>query len=184
MPIKVGIEFKPIRPKFSKATKIVHTQLIGLWKESVRSYLRKVALEGVIRVRSGMSMASLLPLARAVRMMSMIRAQITAQRKREKPRPYYDFPEGKAPAVGKKTIAHGKRLGEQAFELEFGSPVAPQFVFEFEIRVFHYFINEIGAGPTQAWRSIEKGREAFLATFRAGIPRLNLGGFGEALLGR
>lgn len=181
--VKISLDFIPPRPNKAKALKIVHIQIQKLWRDSVRSFLRAVALEGIIKVRSGMSMASLLPLARSVRMMSAIQSKISSERVREKFRPYYPGGKGTS-AQGLKSIAHGNRLGEDAFIFETGTPQTPVFIFEFEIRVFHYFINENGLGPTPAWNSLKIGREAFLQTFRAGLLRINLGGLSEALYGR
>lgn len=159
MTIKIRISTPSKPPSAVKIKVALHRELTKLWKGAGQAFIRKVALEGVVKVDTGMSRASLLPLARAVRLLTAVRASITAERasrgRKASSRPI--GPDGKP-----RTIAAGIRAGNDAFEYSVGTPTNPKFIFEFEIKVLQYLIREEGADGVKAWNSILKGRRAFL----------------------
>ncbi len=151
----------PNRTPSAAAIKVtLHRELTRLWRGAGQAFIRKVALEGIVRVDTGMSRASLLPLSRAVRLLTAVRASITADRaSRGRRRGTVSLgPNGKP-----RTISAGIRAGENAFTYETGTPSNPRFIFEFEIKVLQYLIREEGSDGLKAWNSILKGRRAFLA---------------------
>ncbi len=127
MPIRVRIS-NPIRPPDSRAIQVeLHRELSKLWRDAGRAFIRKVALEGVVKVDTGMSRASLLPLSRAVGLLTAVRASITADRASRGRGRGSKVPLG--PNGKKRTIAAGVRAGEDAFTYEVGTPSNPRFIF-------------------------------------------------------
>jgi hypothetical protein len=160
MPIKVTITgARPRKISTSEAQTALHKELTKLWIGAGRAFIRTVALEGVVRVDTGMSRASLLPLSRAVGLLTAVRASITADRARRRER----GTGGKSTKT--KTIAAGIRAGQNAFDFDTGTPANPKLIFEFEIKVLQYLINEEGREGRAAWDSLIKGRAAFLRYF-------------------
>ena len=158
MTIRVRITGTQLKPISGSATQArLHAELVHLWFGAGEAFVRAVALEGVVKVDTGMSRGSLLPLSRAVGLLAKVRASITADRALSR------GGETAQSRVGRrKTIAAGIRAGENAFEFEVGSPSAPLFIFAFEIKVLQYLIREEGQDLLPAWNSMIKGREAFL----------------------
>lgn len=149
----------------SEAQRKLHQELVDLWLGAGRAFIRKVALDGVVRVDTGMSRASLLPLSRAVGLLTQVRASITAARAGR--------PRGPINSGKRKTIAAGIRAGQNAFDFEVGTPSAPRLIFAFEIEVLQYLIREEGRDKREAWDSMIKGRAAFLKYIEANAgPRL------------
>lgn len=149
--MRVSISTPSPVPNRSKIQNDLHIELAKLWRGAGRAFIRRVALEGIVKVDTGMSRGSLLPLSRAVGLLTAVRASITADRARRGGR-----------RVKGKSIAAGVRAGENAFEYEVGTPAAPKFIFEFEIKVLQYLLNERGVNGNQAWDSLMEGRRAFL----------------------
>jgi hypothetical protein len=107
----------------------VFKALNDLWRDAVRAYLRAVTENEVIPVDSGMSRASLLPLARLVRLGTEVDAGISAAGAQYKGEPYTTGFGGRK--SGFKSRAHGEELGKNAYELVFGSKDRPTLIFEF-----------------------------------------------------
>lgn len=159
--MKVRITNAPFSFDGEAIKKDLFKELEALWDGAIRAFLRAVALEGVVKVDSGMSRASLLPLARVVKMFTEVRSSISTERNpRPSPRPYYN---ASGRRDGLKSIAHGEELGKKAYKVLYGTPKNPKFVFDFEIVVFQYFLHENGVRNQQAWKSLEVGRIAFLS---------------------
>lgn len=142
--------------------KYIHGQLGSLWRDCVRAFINEVSSN--ISVDTGMSMASLYPLATNVRMGNIIN----------------ELSRGFGPKIGHKNLTGkfsdnnakyksrelGRKLGRRAYNLEFGTPSNPELTFKFEIVVFQYFLLENGLGfdnPSTVWDSLNKGKEAFIA---------------------
>ncbi len=160
MPIKARIVIQRgrQRPVAQQIQRDLYQELFRLWVGAGRAFIRTVALEGVVKVDTGMSRASLLPLARAVGLLTAVRRSITADRALRGRKGNIPLgPDGK-----KRTIAAGRRAGEDAFDFDVGTPQSPHFIFEFEIKVLQYLIREQGDDGRTAWDSIIKGRAAFL----------------------
>lgn len=110
-------------------------------------------------IDTGMSVASLQPLATKVQLRSIILE--TLRGKGPKPRKGYVDLQGVYHADQNKSRAHGERLGSHAYKLSFGTPDNPDLRFSFDIVVFQHQFHE----PT--WNSLQKGKEAFIAYFKS-----------------
>jgi len=145
----------------------VHTALIRLWKESVRAFVREAVKH--IHIDTGMSYASLLPLAAQVRLREEIAVGLTfaGAAKRGFKNLSGVFADNNARFKSK---TFGEQLGRTAFNLKFGTPQAPDLLFQFKIVVFQYFLHdETHYSYSQNWRSISQARIAFLETFNTGL---------------
>lgn len=136
-----------IKPDMTLFVSKLLENMTKLWHDATAEFVKAVAVSDLIHVDTGMSKSSLLPLARAVKMVSKI--TITPERAN----------------VAGKTAALGEKIGEKAFTLKFGTAANPIYVFEFKILVYQYFLHErTGAGRASNsldYRSLEVGQEAF-----------------------
>ncbi len=148
------------RQKYNKVTKAMHGNLTKLWDGAVRAYLRAIALSDIMGIDTGMSKASLLPLARAVRMYTEVRGSITDTKKKKGA---FDIT-GKWDGSADRSIAAGEASSRRkaGYNLLYGSPKRPVLKFEFEITVWQFLVNENGNGKVAAWDTLEVGRAAFL----------------------
>jgi len=147
-------------------TKAMHVRLIALMHECIRSYLRAILQANTMKADTGMSKASLLPLARKVRMFTEFAGTINPKRPsrlgmtdingRWQPKKFRSYQAGLRAGV------EGK-----GFKINVGSPNRPVLNFQFNIQVFQYFLHEFGyRGKTgQTWNTLNIGTQAFLQTF-------------------
>ena len=148
------------RHTVQRITQAEHKKLKHLWDDSARAFLRAIALSDIIKVDTGMSKASLLPLARYLRMYTEVRGTISPKRGQQKG----SFNSG---GVWQPSIPRSIATGEASsapragYNLLYGSPKRMVFVFDFEIKVWQYLLHEQGLGKGAAWNTIEVGREAF-----------------------
>lgn len=143
----------------TRYTKALHASLVKLWKDAGREAVRAMATPEVIKVLTGMSKASLLPLARQLRIFSEVRSSINPKERYR--RGYYDFA-GNFVSSGTQSIAQGERFGQRAFVLDTGSPTNFNFRFEFHIVVYQYYLHENGIVPGSGpWKSLELGSSVF-----------------------
>lgn len=158
--MKIGIVSDVKLRDWNTVQKAAYSRVRRLWYHAVQEFVVNTASE--IKVDTGMSMASLYPLAAKVRLGNIIWA----------------MSQGVGPKVGHKTAppmfedniakyksrSLGKRLGQRAFHLSFGSPAVPNLEFSFEIVVYQYLLHELGipARTSGPWDSIKKGKEAML----------------------
>ena len=147
------------RHTVQRITKAEHKKLSHLWDDCARAFLRAIVLSDVIKVDTGMSKASLLPLARYLRMYTEVRNSISPKGNKKGA---FDLAGSWHPdqirgiALGE--TSSGLRAG---YNVLYGSPKRMVFVFDFEVRVWQYLIHEQGFGKGRAWNTIEKGRAAF-----------------------
>ena len=147
--------------KIDSILKVYHTRLKRLWRDSVRVFV--LAMSSKMQIDTGMSIASLAPLGAQIRLQKLI-LEITRGRgprhgTREKARRGYTDINGSYHPSQFKSRAHGKALGQSAYDLEFGSPTAPDLLFSFKIVVFQHKFHE------PDWKSLEAGKEAFREFF-------------------
>jgi hypothetical protein len=158
------------RGNIPAVTTRVFAGLKRVWRESVGAFIEAAAL--AMSVDSGMSVASLEPLGAKVRLATLIR-EISRGKgpKRGHTTASGRFADNNGPF---KSRALGRRLGEKAFTLEFGSRTNPQFTFSFTIVVLQHFLHEngLGKGSTMIWDSMKKGELAFIETFERRIPQV------------
>jgi hypothetical protein len=140
-------------------TKKMEKGMERLWKDAISVFVRTIIQNDLIHVDTGMSRATLLPLSRYVRgLTTIVRSSIHPKSKgRPKYKPPSDWPtEGDL-----KSIAHGQRLGEEAYTVQIGTIENPVCEFEFNIRVYQYFLHENGFAGGPAWNSLPIALEAF-----------------------
>jgi len=161
---KRGTSVKFLRNKshnLKKITQLEHKKLKHLWDDCGRAFLKAIALSDIIAMDTGMSKASLLPLARYLRMYTEVRSSIRPTRGTQKGsfseygtwRPNVD-----------RSIATGEAASTRkaGFNVLYGSPKRMVFIFDFEIKVWQYLIYEEGFKSAAAWRTIDVGRKAFV----------------------
>lgn len=161
--MKFAVKMKRYRADQIKFTKTLHRNLSRLFDGAVRAFLTEIALDNTIRVETGMSKASLLPLAAEVRMKSIIKATISPTVTKKKGLVDLD---GTYHPDGIKSAAVGEQLGKKAYVLNYGSPGRPVFRFMFSIQVYQYALYEYGYKNVQAYNTIERGKKAFLSYLR------------------
>ena len=150
-----------ISSKISRANNISHRALVLLWKKAVRAYVR--AAVSRMRDDTGMSKASLIPLAREVGLLTEISGSI--RRRVSSRRGAFDI-SGKWNRSAIRSVGAGLKSSKRkaGYDLQIGHPKRPVFEFEFEITVWQHLMRERGIGAGGRWNSIEAGRKAFLQT--------------------
>lgn len=167
------VRVKGLKPRVEVFTQKLHANMATLWRGATRAFIEEILKQDLIRVDTGMSKASLIPLGRAVKMVTAIRAGINPIRDSRKGVTYENgTPSGQYVSGDFKTAALGEKIGEKSYILNFGSPTRPVFVFEFKILVYQYLIGENNRG----WHTLETGQQAFLQYLRANavksVPKL------------
>ncbi len=144
-----------------KLTKLMHNQLIKLWKRCVQEFVLETSKH--IAIDTGMSMASLLPLAAKVRLASTIASKISGASNGARG----SYTSTRYGYTGSKSVAHGKRLGKEAYKLSFGTPQNPKLHFEFDIVVLQHYLHESVGNYARShhWQSIKHGQDAFLSAW-------------------
>lgn len=141
--------------------KYVHESLIRLWRESVKAFILEASKH--IHIDTGMSLASMQPLAANVRLSTFLQESLAGKGFR---RGAYDI-NGQYRPDKNRSKAEGRLAGQKAYTLEFGTPKNTQLLFRFKIAVFQWKLHEIGysgqSGP--AWQALDKGRAAFIEHF-------------------
>lgn len=137
--------------------------LTYLWEDSTRAFVAAIVASESIHIDTGMSFATLLPLAKKVKLLDLVMAGIPVGKVGGKYNPGSNWPK----AGEYKTAEHGKILGKKAYKLRFGTAKNPTFIFEFDIVVLQYYLHETGLAnnSTGAWHSLDIGKAAFLDFF-------------------
>lgn len=145
-------------------------QLSAYWSDAVGAGL--VAISKRVRVDTGMSAASLLPLAEETGVFEEILDSIRPKRSRRSGHKNLQHPwsdnnaKWKTLDLGYDIATKALRSGEH--NVSFGTENVPQFNFRFEIVVFQYHIHELGPNGNN-WRTLNTGNRAiksFLKTER------------------
>lgn len=162
------VRVKGLKPRVDVFTQKLHDNMSTLWRGATRAFIEEILKQDLIRVDTGMSKASLIPLGRAVKMVTAIRAGINPIRDARKGVTFVDGTHsGAYDPNAYKTAALGEKIGEKAYVLNFGSKNRPVFVFEFRILVYQYLIGENGRG----WNTLKVGQEAFIDYLRTNAPK-------------
>ena len=149
--------------------KYVHIGLMKLWRECIRAFVREATK--YIIIDTGMSYASMLPLASQVRIRDEIELGMVGV---GKPKPgFRNLTGGFASNNARfKSKSFGEELGTEAFTIKFGTPRRPELTFTFHLVVFQYYLHDQQRGSgyvSSNWRTIPKAQAAFLETWDAGI---------------
>lgn len=168
----VKLDFSTSMKAFSKTgyqapgiAQYVHRQFIRLWEDSVKAFINAAYSVLSQHVDTGMSIASLEPLAISVRLKTLITTALKGGYSGSK---YYDF---SGPTDRAKSPQYGRELGQSAYVLSFGTPELPQLDFVFKIVVFQYYLHEFGYAipSTGIWNTLGKGKTAFLEFFTTNL---------------
>lgn len=164
MKMTVKIKRRGRKPDPATFTKAAHERMKKLFRDATKDFLIEVINN--VEVDTGMSAASLTPLAANVGLKTALLKSIAGKGPKR----------GHSGLVGKwasnnaqwKSKALGERLGEKAYEFDYGSAKAPIMRLVFEIVVFQYWLHELGipAKTSGPWDSLEKGEQAFQAYVR------------------
>ena len=166
--LKMTFNSKPIKDvKFAskgQVSKYLHDQMVRLWKAGVREFISE-AIDR-IHVDTGMSMASLSPLAAKVSFKSVLEATLAGKGpKKPRNKGHYTIDGNWIPNVPR-SKALGESLGQSAYKLSFGTPKNAMLKFDFNIVVFQYELHEMGYqkyGDKTPWDSLNAGKAAMLA---------------------
>ena len=150
--------------------------LVSLFKVSIQVFISTAADN--IAIDSGMSIHSLLPAfervkdagrrsqyANAVEWVLMTGRPIGRKYQSN------EFPG----VMDKKSPEHGRKLGEKAYNVDFGTQSNPTMYFDYNIQVLQFFLHE------GQWEALEKGKEAMQAFIRQNA-RMFLPDVGEWLV--
>jgi hypothetical protein len=151
-------------PSNKAARRRVHKLYKDIWELCTQKFVWEVAR--AVQVDTGMSKAQILPLARAVKLYTKIRREIVADRKKTGSKGFARKKYQGDNYTGFKSIKAGEFLGKDSFTYDVGTPDKPNFFLRFEVEVYQYLLNERGVPQSVAWKSIAKGREAFLDCFK------------------
>jgi hypothetical protein len=137
-----------------------YNQVVKLWRECVRVFVFEASNR--IAIDTGMSAASLFPLAAKVQIKNILRDAVVSG----------GLKPGHKNLIGRwdknnakyKSMALGQRLGQKAFVLDFGTVSAPEFKFSFHIVVFQHWLHEDfgNYSNSECWNSLLYGKVAFL----------------------
>ncbi len=159
----------------SKITIRLHQQISRIWNDAIRAYIRTVVFE-CMKADTGMSMGSLVPLARAVRMATEVKSFALVSKKRGGVQGIDEINYGGYSPYAWKTVGAGIRRGKNAYKIDYGTPGRPRFLFTFEIPVLQFLLQENGWGYKNnggAWNSLERGRSSFIASINEDLPMLD-----------
>ena len=157
----VQIKFKVDGPEIDvkKFERLLAEGYRRLWEDSIAEFVRAVALSGIIHVDTGMSVASVAPLGRQVKLFTQVLAEATT-RNRGGPA---------KPKKGKSKRA-GIKLGEDAYSITFPTTSSQTMSFEFKIVVLQYFLHESfanGFSGSFNYKTLDRGRVALRTFFLA-----------------
>jgi len=159
---------RPVRRVNEQAVfRYVHNALIKLWKESIRAFVREAVKH--IHIDTGMSYASLMPLAAQVRLREEVGSALalTNPAKAGFKNLTGQFASNNARFKSK---TFGEQLGREAFDIKFGTDKSPNLSFQFHIVVFQHFLHDEPRYQYSGnWQSMSQARTAFLETFNTGI---------------
>lgn len=149
----------------SSVSKTLLDKANRVWKNAVRAGIQAVVDSDVIEVDTGMAKSTLIPMARAVRMVGILRSSIS---------PVIGFRKGITDLSGTwnpdgiKSASEGEAEGENAFTYVIATGTNKSWSLSFAIPVWHYAGHDIGAlsgsGP---WNSLDimlEGMIDFLQT--------------------
>jgi len=146
--------------KFSQKafTESAQRKLSRFWKDSIQAFITAIIDADVIQIDSGMSKASLIPLARRVQLGQVVEASLTGI---GNPRKGYTDAAGGYHPKTKKTKSLGMTLGQEAYTIKYGTVSDMRFLFAFQIVIYQYVLHENGF-QTKAWNSLPIGERAFI----------------------
>ncbi len=160
------------KKRLGPLTKTLHRRLEVIWRNAADAFLREVIRKTLIE--TGMSLASFLPLSRAIRRANTTRIIQARTSGRPNLEGIPEFPSGER-VPGKKGVSAGIRKGRDAFIFNTGSPTRPVFRFQFSTLVFQFAFHE----PSQG--ALDAGFAAFTEVIEKDFPLVMFGTLVEFL---
>ena len=148
-----------MRPDSGRFSKAMHKRATRVWNGAITEFIQTVAAIVADHQDSGMSLASLFPTAAKVK---AAMPAITGSPKKT----YIDI-YGTPHTGSVKSEWRGLAAGaaDKCSKISYGRPDYPRFFFRFQIRVYQYMMNEVGAWNAGVagfpFHSIEAGALAF-----------------------
>ena len=134
-------------------TKRMLAEVNGIWQEAVREGIIAVMDSDVIEVDTGMAKSTLVPLARAVKMVTAFKATIHPKTDSRKGLTELD---GSWNPEGVKSDLEGELEGLNAYKYVIANTGRRQWSLSFTIPVWHYVAHELGVVPgTGPWNSLD-----------------------------
>jgi len=157
----ITIKRQRYRPNPKKFRQVSYDRVNRVMTGAIRAFIKSVAEVLSSHISSGMTMGSLIPLARTVNAMEI------AAFSSKGPQKGFTTMDGGYERDRYKNITEGIRAGKEAFKILRGSPYRPVFRFEFTPSVYQYIIHEFGftnrwGQHVTAWYSMTQGQFAFL----------------------
>ena len=134
----------------------LHRRSVELLRGAIQAFLIEAARH--IRIDTGMSLGSLIPISRFVGIAFPISGG-----KRTRKGYMVGFDRGTWVSGVTKNISAGESLSQQGdnWDVDFGSDNRFSMSFRFEAVIFQHRLHDLGLGGMAPWRSIEQGRAAF-----------------------
>lgn len=149
----------------AKGNKAFQQRFKRLCRDATKAFIETTVDH--IMVDTGMSAASLQPLAAQVGLKKALAASLRGSGpKRRRTEPYGAFTDNGMI----KSVAQGQRLGAKSYTYTFSGPGEMRFVLEFDIPVLQWYLHEFGyavdmnsGAPQPAWNALDYGAQAFEA---------------------
>ena len=153
-----------VRPQELELRKYVQQSLARLWRACAREFF--IELVKHIHVDTGMSYASVIPLARKAHLASELMSNLSPRRSR----PSHTSLEGTyiqgSPANVATGIAYGNEaVAQKRHDIDFGTPANIILRFRFEVVVYQYDKHDI------QWQSVNKAEAVFKLYWRTNISK-------------
>ena len=128
-------------------------QATRLWREGMKAFLNGVVRSpGFSHIDTGMSMGSLIPVARELRFRYYEDAvELLAGH----PRTGVTNIDRSYDGTRDRSVEEGIRVGKRSYTLDYGTPQKPEFIFEITIAVYQYSRYE------PQWQTLDAGAKAF-----------------------
>jgi hypothetical protein len=146
------IDIRGIRNAVEKYNKEFHKGMTQLWRDAAAEFVSAIIYES-IHYDTGMSAASLLPLAKKVRIKTRIRGSILLFREVSRRKGLTHLSGEYDPSLYR-SIKEGIRRGTD-FRITYGSVKRPYMILEFHIKVYQWLRWEY------EWKTLEHGANAF-----------------------
>lgn len=153
----------------------LHKKIKTAWRSAIKAFINSVYEDIEPFIDTGMSAGSLIPVAKAVNMKGILVESLRGRALGTG----HGLYKANGPFAGgpvEKSISAGEELGERprGFEIEYGTPDNPQFIFDFNIRVLQFYLHNYGlAQPfTYHWDVFPKAEEAFKEKWESEVDRL------------
>lgn len=156
--VKTTYNRESVSRRILSAKRVSYRPLVLIWKEASRAFVRATVKS--MRVETGMSRASLIPLSKEIGMVSEVKGLIN--RRKTHVDGAYDITgtwrKNRVRHMGAGVLSNRKKAG---YDFSVGTASKPAFVFKFEATVWQHLVGERGLSGDKAWKSIESGRLAF-----------------------